>query len=90
MKGVKNDADRVDNTVLREAFLRSDMSAAAVATCCGWVKPGGRGDGTHVLRLLGVKSYSSGRYVCQRRTLSYDDAVLVTRALGLDPVEVGV
>lgn len=62
-----DEAGRVDNTLLREAFLASGVTATEVARRCGWMrlKPAGRrqpdrhyitGNDRRVATLLGVKT----------------------------------
>jgi hypothetical protein len=89
--------DRVDNDVLREAFLRSRRTPNSVAVQMGWMrtKRAGarrviRGDGTRVLRALGIKGTATRGHHYPQRTLAYEDAVRMTEILGLDPWEAGV
>lgn len=82
----KDDPDRVENEALREAFLRSGKSLGEVAVACGWVKTSA--DTSRVARALGLIRSGGDRKV--NRTLPYETAVALVRAMDLDPVDYGV
>lgn len=74
----------VDVTLLREAFLRSGVSAHAVARELGWTRP----DGARVRRALGISVQHSRGCRFYQRSMSYDRAVRIAEAIGVDPAEV--
>lgn len=89
----------IDLTPLREAFLARGERSVDVARRLGWEDVRGRADGQRVLRSLGVNpcyySIPRGRNKGEkrrgyRRTTSYENAVRMARAIGVDPVEVGL
>ena len=71
---------------LREAFLRSDVTASELARRLGWVRP----DSSRVGRQLGLLQSCDGRtrqpYI--RETTTYERALEICAALGIDPVDV--
>jgi len=73
---------------LREAFLRSDVSAGELARRLGWTRP----DSMRVARQLGLLQSHDGRsrqpYI--RETTSYERAVEICLALNIDPADVGL
>jgi len=71
---------------LREAFLRSDTSVQELARRLGWMRP----DGYRVQRQLGIRPGSNGHgYPArERETMSYERALEICEALGIDPVDV--
>ena len=87
-------SDRVPNDLLREAYLRArntGVTPTDVARACGWVRPRKRyrhdqADVSRVKRMLGLVA-NEGYF---HKTVAYDDAVRITLALGLDPVDLGV
>jgi hypothetical protein len=88
--------ERIDNTPLREAFIRSGMSASALARAVGYparhLPRGVSQQGTRVKRELGLTPTPAKRGCTpsMRLTVSYDTAVRYAAALGLDPVDIGV
>lgn len=95
----------VPNDRLREAFLESGLTAQEVARRCGWFYTHRAGyvrrdgtrkqrtspNGTEVRRVLGLKAngnYKGTQYVC--KSLRYETALEIARALELDPVDVGL
>jgi hypothetical protein len=79
-------------TDLRAAFGRSSMSLSAVARAAGY-------DQAYVARMLAdrvtyyYRTLSNGerrRYRIQRHSVTYETAVRLARAMGLDPVDVGL
>jgi hypothetical protein len=80
---------------LRSAFLRSGVSAYEVAARLGWTRRGRYigheiPDTSRVKRTLGLKPYrTNGRNVVRQR-VTYDRAVEVADAIGVDFHEVGV
>lgn len=97
--------DLVPNAPLREAFLRSEMTASDVCRAIGWVRTCQRrgrrtlqtsGQTSRLKRALGLASswhnrpYGRRRYESTQSHLSYGTAVSIALALGVDPVEVGL
>lgn len=91
----------VDLAPLREAFEVSGRSAADVARAMGWFctnKFGGRGkpqtvaDGPRVRRALGLRpeQTKAGYPPALRQRCSYEMAVRLAHAIGVDPHEVGL
>lgn len=77
---------------LREAFERSGLTAAEVARVLDWRDPRGRIDGRRVKRALGIVPVAMGRGYgpkCVRST-SYERALKLADAIGVDPVDVGL
>lgn len=90
-----NGLDRIDVTPLREAFERSGRSLSDVAYELGWTQRWADGhtvaNTSKVARTLGMMMQANGkgtRYM--QRTVSYDMAVRLVRAIDCDPVDVGV
>jgi len=76
---------------LREAFLRSGRTAVEVARSLDWYDKG-RPDGYRVKRALGIKPSPFGKgygLKCIQST-SYDRALRIAYAIGVDPVDVGL
>ena len=71
---------------LRDAFLRSGLSTHELARRLGWVKP----DNARVRRALGLYPDRNGRGTQPRlrETTSYDRALAIADALGIDPADV--
>jgi len=71
---------------LRDAFLRSGVSASELARRLGWVRP----DSERVRRSLGLKldQNSRGYPPRLRETTSYERALAIADALGIDPSDV--
>jgi hypothetical protein len=82
--------EEIDLAPLREAFLRSGKTPADVARALGWRKPNGVADGPRVRRALGMRpAWSNGRKRLRQRC-SYETAVKLADAIGVDPYEVGL
>jgi hypothetical protein len=92
-----NEADvNIDIDTLRKAaeyrVLQGDRTWDAIAADCGWTRAdasyseGRRGDGQKVRELLGVAQGKQSTH----RVLEYDDANALVKAIGLDPVDVGL
>lgn len=72
---------------LQKAVERGETTYSEVARRMGWMKP----DGFRVRRAVGIaKSYArrSGRQ--QQEFMSYDLAMALAEAIGVDPVDVGL
>jgi len=96
--------ESVPNDQLRAAFEKSGMSAHQLATDAGILRRftikrrngeviGHRfgGDATAALRDLGLKPHSDGRgRPAKRHTVREDKALAYAKALGLDPVDIGL
>lgn len=89
-------ANHVPNEVFRERFLelgeREGLTAAQLGARLGWFNnrradQGEYGDTTRVLRALGLRPEAGGE---ARRFVQYETAVVLARALDLDPVDVGI
>lgn len=75
---------------LREAYLRAVANGEtehAIASRMGWVHSNGHGDVRRLKRTLGLMPQGKG-YTNTR--MAYHNAVLLAKALNLDPVDVGV
>jgi hypothetical protein len=81
---------RVPNAGLREAFLASGVPAKEVAIRCGFLRPNGQADDAAVSRLLGLRAYSNRKknYRHVRTEIPESDALLILRAIHLDPVDI--
>ncbi len=77
---------RVANAPLREAFLRSGLTAGQVAVRMGMLhSKSGSGDGTRLQRSLGLKpSTDSAGYTSTCSTISTERAVALCNVLGAD------
>lgn len=77
----------VESEPLRRAFetvqREQGVTPNQIAERVGWVKP----DGQRVRRSLGLKIEGRGH---QGKYLSYENALALARAMGVDPVEVGL
>ena len=78
----KEPARRVALAPLREAFLRSELTPSDVARRVGYER-GGRPDTLRVRRVLGLTDEP-------KSAVNYDVAMLLVRALDIDPASVGV
>lgn len=91
---------RVPLAPFQEAFHRlekaGEISAHSLAIRLGWTRryEGGalRGDSTRVLRYLGLMAQTNGRTgrKTTRTSVNYSTGVKLCRAMGVDPVDVGV
>lgn len=91
---------RVPLGPFQEAYHRlersGEISAHALAMRLGWTRKYSdgsvRGDTTRVLRYLGLRHQTNGK--SKRKTtrthVNYETGVKFCRAMGLDPVDVGV
>lgn len=85
---------KVDNELLREAFVASCKQAADVARTVGWLcsKDDGRwvyGDGSRVKRTLGILPTVAGHGGSQfRRMIDAEVAEVLAEAIGVAPWEV--
>lgn len=77
---------------LREAFERSGLSAADVARALDWRDHRGHADGRRVKRALGISPVDFGHDYGFRliRSTSYERALRLAYAIGVDPVDVGL
>jgi hypothetical protein len=88
--------DAVAVAPLRDYYLRGvergEFTAVDIAQRLGWVSRNGYGDSTRVQRALGVMPESNGRSRQPRfrEHMRYDMAAKLCRALGMDPVDVGI
>ncbi len=76
---------------ITDAFRRSGLTPQEVAARAGYwrmVEGRRRGDGTTVLRSLGLRK--EGEHQREGDTLRYETAVRLVRAMNLDPHEYGV
>jgi hypothetical protein len=88
----------IDITALRDAFKASGKTAADVARGMGWtckISPRGKparrvADGPRALRAMGCKPYHDRNGPRTKRTCSYEMAVRLAEAIGVDPVDVGL
>lgn len=77
---------------LREAFERTGLTATEVARSLNWYDHRGRADGQRVKRALGILPSAMGRGCGSKciRSTSYERAVKLADAIGIDPVDVGL
>ena len=93
---------RIENALLREAFLRaqvaSGLTAYEVARRVGWwakrrdpKTP--QADASRVMRALGLRddvtTHHGRKYCSRRQTVGYETALSLADAIGIDPVEIG-
>lgn len=78
--------DPISNEELREAILATGVSMSDIARNAGWMKPAPE----RVRKALGLQCYYEGKDRKTQRYLSYDNALTIARAAGLDPVDVGL
>ena len=73
---------------IREAFERSGVSASELALRLGWLRP----DSARVSRQLGIAFDRNGHGspIRNRGMMSYERALEICEALGIDPVDVGL
>lgn len=71
----------IDIAPIREAFERSGLTLTEVARRLGWTRP----DQPRIGRALGYHR-DHGRL---RQQVTYETAVQLCRAIGIDPVDVG-
>jgi hypothetical protein len=76
----------VSNKKLREEFLRRRESPSEVAFLAGMIRRDGRGDERALKRALGLPSTS----LSPQRQLHESTALRIAKALGLDPVDIGL
>ena len=82
--------DLVPNKALREAVQQSGLGINEIAVRCGWMR-GDRPDSTRLRRTLGMMPSRNGLgKVTTNAQCKYETAVLIARAVGVDPHEVGV
>jgi hypothetical protein len=76
-----------------EKLEQAHVTAGDVAVWAGYVNKN-RADGTRVRRLLGIietnPDRGPGESPVYRSSLPYEDAVTLTLAMGLDPVDLGL
>jgi ribosomal protein S27AE len=93
----REDHAPIDVAPLRDAFLKSDLTASEVARRLGWSR--GRSytgapmpDGSRVRRALGLCLYDPGKGYPKkyRERMTHDMAERLMRAMHLDPHEVGI
>lgn len=86
----------IDVTLLREAYLHSELSASEVAKRIGWLHDDGKGymkgDTSRVQRTLGLKPYDpgNGSPIKYRTEIRYETAELIARAINVDFRDVGL
>jgi hypothetical protein len=79
----------VPNAPIREAFIKSGISAYDLAGFCGWAKgKDGTPDGSRVERLLGLRPYKNGHgRLSTNVSMSEENALKIIEALHYDPVD---
>jgi hypothetical protein len=94
--GVERRENRVSTCCLRHRFEKLEQdgtNAGEVAVWAEYVNKN-RADGTRVRRLLGIietnPDRAPGEGPAYKATLSYEDAVTLALAMGLDPVDIGL
>lgn len=72
-------------------LLRRGLTAPEIAARAGYFYAGGTGNGSRLLRDVGLRhDHSHGKRRPPRRTMTYEVAVRLCRALDLDPWEAGL
>lgn len=85
---------KIDNTKLRDAFLKSGLEAAEVAARVGWTIRGVNGDTSRLRRSLGLirestRSSTGKHHWCVRTRIDAENAALIADAIGVAPWSVG-
>lgn len=86
----------IDVEMLKRAFKDSEMSQKQVARELGWVrKDRDEGDASRFARAIGLRTYQqklvTGEMVSRRiSTTSYERAVKIVTAMGLEPTDYGL
>lgn len=80
----------IDVTALREAFLRSGLSASEVCRWLEWRRPDGGPDTSRLRRALGLLPATSHGQTKVAHRIGVDRAALIADALSVDPWEVGI
>jgi hypothetical protein len=85
-------AERVPVAPLREAFLASGLTASEVCYRIGWLRGNRRGDTARLQSVLGLRQFTKNTKGCRAtaKRINYPNAVLIARALDLDPVDIGL
>ncbi len=94
----RRDLDLVANAPIREAFLRLHaqfgLTLAEVAVAAGWMRRHNHrtdgADSSRVARCLGLKPWPIRGQQSTRSHIQYETAVMLVRAMGIDPVDVNV
>ena len=86
--------DWIDNAPIRAAVeqaVAGGMTYSAICRALGWLKPNGSGDTSRLRRRIGAMPHlaGNGRHDTSR-TINYELAVQIARAIDIDPVEVGL
>ena len=81
---------RVDVAPLRDAFLRSRLSASEVCVWLEWHTRTGRPDTNRFMRALGLVANTTHGQRVRARSIGVDRAALIADALGVDPWEIGI
>jgi len=76
----------VPTDLIRSVFEQSGVSASELARRLGWLRP----DSARVSRQLGITFDRNGHGspIRNRGTMSYERAIEICEALGIDPVDV--
>lgn len=75
---------KVDNKILREVFLKSNLRATDVAKEIGWISQG-HGDGSRLKRTLGLLNDINGSKCCTiRQYINIEIAEKIALAIGVD------
>jgi hypothetical protein len=80
-------AEMVPNMELKAAYLASSIGISEVARNVGWLKTG-KPDTARTKRALGL--IANGANKKPQEKITYDNALALTSALGLDPRDVGL
>ena len=78
---------------LADAVIRSGMSFSEAAYRCGWTRKHRNlivGDATRLKRRLGLSEYTSRGRKRKQEYISYENAVIICKAVNADPFEVGI
>lgn len=94
MNQLRSKREMVPVAPFREAFEASGLTLTVVAENAGWLRSNGQkmtADTSRVARRLGLKPAPSGPASCRRsyltENLELGVAVVLVRAMGMDPVD---
>lgn len=86
--------DLIDNAPIREAVKRAVSRGVTLSEIChrlGWERGDGNAETSRLRRRIGDMPHIAGSgYLTIAKTMHYDIAVQIVRALDLDPVDLGL
>lgn len=78
---------------LQDAVIASGMTYGQIALRCGWIRNDRErptGDSTRLKRRIGMSPYTTRGKKHTQLFTSYENAVLIARAINADPIDVGI